>query len=240
MTASKVYEVLLRLQDRFETVPIFLTAEGTWLTGEAVRDLLSVDAEIRRLAGLSSRVGPAERTKIDAEKLRLSRERYAPQLQNLDRGQQAKEAQPLFVAPDPSVGSLVSGQERRAWLGRQLHPTIDVAFPVIHGTHGEDGSIQGLCELADLPYVGAGVVASAVGMDKIVSKLVFRGAGLPVVEGIGVTRRELLEDEAAIIQAIERKLSYPVVVKPAMAGSSIGIGVAHDAGEVLSLAKRAM
>lgn len=240
MTASKVYEVLLRLQDQFETVPIFLTAEGTWLAGEAVRDLLSVDAEIRRLADLSSRVGPAERAEIDAEKLRLSKERYAPQLQNLDRGQQAKEAQPLFLAPDPSVSSLVSGQERRAWLGRQLHPTIDVAFPVIHGTHGEDGSIQGLCELADLPYVGAGVVASAVGMDKIVSKLVFRGAGLPVVEGIAFTRRQILEDDAAVLKALESQLQYPVIVKPAMAGSSIGIAMASDAAGALVALRTAM
>ena len=240
LTASKVYEVLLSLQDRFETLPIFLTAEGTWLTGEAVRELLTVDAEIRKLAERDIIAEPAERAKLDAEKLRLNRERYAPQLENLDRGVSAMGAEPLFLAPDPSVGGLMPQQERKGWLRKQVHPTIDVAFPVIHGTHGEDGTIQGLCELANLPYVGAGVAASAVGMDKIMSKLVFQGAGLPVVEGIGITRRELLEDEAAVVQAIERTLRYPVVVKPAVAGSSVGIGVAHDAGEALSLAKRAM
>lgn len=240
MTASKIYEVLLSLQDRFETLPIFLTAEGAWLTGEAVRDLLAVDAEIRRLAERSVMAGPAERTKLDAEKLRLNRERYTPQLDNLDRGPHATGVEPLFLAPDPSVGALVPQQERKGWLRKQLHLTIDVAFPVIHGTHGEDGTIQGLFELADLPYVGAGVAASAVGMDKIISKLVFQGAGLPVVEGIGITRRELLEDEAAVVKVVEGRLSYPVVVKPAVAGSSVGIGVAHDAAEALSLAKRAM
>ena len=240
MTASKVYDVLLRMQNQFETMPIFLTAEGTWLVGEAVRDLLSVDAEIRGLADLSAQVGPAERAKIDAEKLRLNKERYAPQLANLDRGPHAKGAQQLFLAPDPSVGSLVSGQERRAWLGRQLHPTIDVAFPVIHGTHGEDGSIQGLCELADLPYVGAGVVASAVGMDKIVSKLVFRGAGLPVVEGMALTRRQILEDDAGALKALESQLQYPVVVKPSVAGSSIGIAMAKDGAEALTAMRTSM
>ncbi|CBE69351.1 MAG: D-alanine--D-alanine ligase [Candidatus Methylomirabilis oxygeniifera] len=240
MTAGKVYEVLLSLQDRFETLPIFLTAEGTWLTGEAVRDLLMVDAEIRKLAERGAMAGPDERVRLDAEKLRLNRERYAPQLENLDRGVNATGVEPLFLSPDPSVGGLMPQQERKGWLRKTLHPTIDVAFPVIHGTHGEDGTIQGLCELANLPYVGAGVAASAVGMDKIISKLVFQGAGLPVVEGIGVTRRELLEDEAAVVQALERILSYPVVVKPAVAGSSVGIGVAHDAVEALSLAKRAM
>ncbi len=240
MTAGKVYEVLLSLQDRFETLPIFLTAEGTWLTGEAVRDLLTVDAEIRKLAERGAMAGPDERVKLDAEKLRLNRERYAPQLENLDRGPSATGVEPLFLSPDPSVGGLMPQQERKGWLRKTLHPTIDVAFPVIHGTHGEDGTIQGLCELANLPYVGAGVAASAVGMDKIISKLVFQGAGLPVVEGIGITRRELLEDEAAVVQTLERTLSYPVVIKPAVAGSSVGIGVAHDAAEALSLAKRAM
>ncbi|WP_337287911.1 D-alanine--D-alanine ligase family protein [Candidatus Methylomirabilis sp.] len=240
MTAGKVYEVLLSLQDRFETLPIFLTAEGTWLTGEAVRDLLTVDAEIRKLAERGAMAGPDERVRLDAEKLRLNRERYAPQIENLDRGVNATGVEPLFLSPDPSVGGLMPQQERKGWLRKTLHPTIDVAFPVIHGTHGEDGTIQGLCELADLPYVGAGVAASAVGMDKMISKLVFQGAGLPVVEGIGITRRELLEDEAAVVKAIEHRLSYPVVVKPAVAGSSVGIGVAHDATEALSLAKRAM
>lgn len=240
MTAGKVYEVLLSLQDRFETLPIFLTAEGTWLTGEAVRDLLTVDAEIRKLAEHGAMAEPDERVKLDAEKLRLNRERYAPQLENLDRGLSATGVEPLFLSPDPSVGGLMPQQERKGWLRKTLHPTIDVAFPVIHGTHGEDGTIQGLCELANLPYVGAGVAASAVGMDKIMSKLVFQGAGLPVVEGIGVTRRELLEDEAAVVQALERTLSYPVVVKPAVAGSSVGIGVAHNSVEALSLAQRAM
>jgi D-alanine-D-alanine ligase len=240
MTASKVYEVLYSLRDRFETLPIFLTAEGTWLTGEAVRDLLSVDAEIRKLAERGVMGGPADRAALDAEKLRLNRERYAPQLENLDRGLNATGVEPLFLAPDPSIGTLVPQQERKGWLRKQLHPTIDLVFPVIHGTHGEDGTIQGLCELADLPYVGAGVAASAVGMDKIISKFVLKGAGLPVVEGIGVTRRELLADEAAVVQAFERTLRYPVVIKPAVAGSSVGIGVAHDAAEALSLAKRAI
>ncbi|PWB78884.1 MAG: hypothetical protein C3F08_07845 [Candidatus Methylomirabilota bacterium] len=240
MTAGKVYEVLRALQNRFETLPIFLTAEGTWLTGEAVRDLLTVDVGIRTLAERGAAAEPDERARLDAEKLRLNRERFAPQLENLDRGMSATGIEPLFIAPDPSVGGLMPQQERKGWLRKQAHPAIDLAFPVIHGTHGEDGTIQGLCELADLPYVGAGVAASAVGMDKLLSKLVFQGAGLPVVEWIGITRRELLEDEAAVVQSLERTLGYPVVVKPAVAGSSVGIGVAHDAVEMLNLAKRAM
>jgi D-alanine-D-alanine ligase len=240
MTASKVYEVLLKLRDQFETFPIFLAADGTWLSGEAVRELLSVDAEIRSLAEHGSQVGSPERARIDAEKLRLNREKYTPQLANLDRGPQAAGVELLFLAPDPSVHSLVPREERRAWLRKQPHPKIDVAFPVIHGTHGEDGTIQGLFELADLPYIGAGVVASAVGMDKIISKLVFRGAGLPTVEGIAITRRQLLEDEAAVLRAIEIQLEYPLVVKPAVAGSSVGIGLARAADEVVGALRQAM
>lgn len=240
MTASKVYEILRRMQDRFETLPIFLAADGSWLVGEGVRDLLSMDSELRGLAELGAHAGPEERAKIDAERLRLNKERYAPQLENLDRGLRAAGVEPLFLAPDPSIRSLVPRLERSGWLRRKLHPQVDVAFPVVHGTHGEDGTIQGLCELADLPYVGAGVLASAVGMDKVVSKLVFRGAGLPTVEGLAFTRRQLLEDEAAVIRAVEARIEYPVVVKPAVAGSSIGIGLAQDGKDALKALRRAI
>ncbi len=240
MTASKVYEVLRTLRDRFETLPVFIAADGTWLVGEAVQDLLVVDAEIRKLAARSQDTGPGDRTRIDEEKLRLNRERYLPQLVNLDRGVHARGAEPLVLAPDPSVRVLVPPPERRAWLRGRLRPRFDVAFPVIHGTHGEDGTIQGLCELADLPYVGAGVVASGVGMDKAVSKLVFHGAGLPVVEWSVVTRRQVLEDESRVVKTVERELGFPLVVKPAVGGSSIGIGMARDAEEALSALRQAI
>ena len=209
MTASKVYEVLLTLQDRFETVPIFLTSQGAWLSGGAVRDLLSVDAEIRRLAEIGSRVGASERSRVDAEKLRLNKERYAPQLENLDRGSHATGAEPLFLAPDPSVHGLVPVRERRSWFRTQLHPKIDVAFPVIHGTHGEDGTIQGLCELADLPYIGAGVAASAVGMDKIISKKVFLADSLPTPEFECVNMAAYVADPSAESAYLLNALGVP-------------------------------
>jgi D-alanine-D-alanine ligase len=240
MTASKVYEVLRGMRDRFETLPIFIAADGSWVVGEAVEDLLSVDAELRRLAGPAAGADQGEKARIDAERSRLNRERYAPQVQNLDRGAGAAAAESLFLSPDPTVRTLVSPPDRRAWFRRGLSLRIDVAFPVIHGTHGEDGTIQGLCELADLPYVGAGVVASAVGMDKVVSKLVFRGAGLPTVEGLAFTRRQVLEDEASLLQAVAARLGYPVVVKPAVAGSSVGIGMARDPEEALPALRKAV
>jgi D-alanine-D-alanine ligase len=106
------------------------------------------------------------------------------------------------------------------------HPGIDVVFPVLHGTFGEDGTMQGLLELAGLPYVGAGVLASAVSMDKEMMKRVCTERMLPIVEYVSVTR-----DCRNIVDAC-RSLAFPVFVKPANLGSSVGISKAHDAAEL--------
>jgi D-alanine-D-alanine ligase len=108
------------------------------------------------------------------------------------------------------------------------HPGIDVVFPVLHGTFGEDGTMQGLLELAGLPYVGAGVMASAVSMDKEMMKRVCKERMLPIVEYATVTR-----DCANVVDAC-RALPFPLFVKPANLGSSVGISKAHDAGELLT------
>lgn len=100
---------------------------------------------------------------------------------------------------------------------------LDVALPLVHGTYGEDGTLQGLLELADIPYVGSGVVGSAVGMDKVIMKAVFRGIGLPVVDYCWVRRDEWKDKREAVIERIERQIAYPLFVKPANLGSSIGI-----------------
>src|SRR4249920_443156 len=100
---------------------------------------------------------------------------------------------------------------------------LDAIFPVLHGPLGEDGTIQGLLELANLPYVGSGVLASAVGMDKLLMKTVFRAHGLQVPEWIGVTRREWLADPGGVADRVTAALQYPVFVKPANMGSSVGI-----------------
>ena len=105
---------------------------------------------------------------------------------------------------------------------------LDVIFPVLHGPYGEDGTIQGLLELANVPYVGAGVLASAVGMDKGMMKVVFAAHGLPVCAYTVVRRGDWLADRATVIETIERELSYPVFVKPANLGSSVGISKAKD------------
>jgi D-alanine-D-alanine ligase len=108
------------------------------------------------------------------------------------------------------------------------HPDIDVIFPVLHGTFGEDGTVQGLFELADLPYVGAGVLASSVSMDKEMMKRLFAAAGLPVAEWVTVYRGD------TDVSPIEAALQYPMFVKPANLGSSVGISKAHDREELVN------
>lgn len=100
---------------------------------------------------------------------------------------------------------------------------LDVVFPALHGTHGEDGTLQGLLELADIPYVGCGVLASAIANDKIMTKTVLRQQGIPVVEDVAVSRGDWLDDRDGMVKQITERLPYPLFVKPATLGSSIGV-----------------
>ena len=129
--------------------------------------------------------------------------------------------------PDGSTleigGPPAAGEKLPANLG-----SVDVVFPVLHGPYGEDGTIQGMLELAGVPYVGSGVLGSAVGMDKITMKKVFAHHGLPQVEWVGLTRKEWRDGPEAKIREIEITLGYPCFVKPANLGSSVGIGRAED------------
>lgn len=103
------------------------------------------------------------------------------------------------------------------------YDALDVAFPVIHGSYGEDGTLQGLLEMANVPYVGCGVLGSALGMDKEKMKMIFRAVGLPVVNFLAYRRHEWKRSPATIMRTIEQNLTYPYFVKPANQGSSIGI-----------------
>ena len=105
---------------------------------------------------------------------------------------------------------------------------LDCVIPVMHGLHGEDGTLQGLLELADIPYTSTGVVGSAAGMDKIIMKNVFRGGGIPVLNDVAVLRSEWQKDPQGVIGQVEKSLPYPVFVKPANLGSSIGVSRADD------------
>jgi len=111
-------------------------------------------------------------------------------------------------------------------------PSLDVVFPVLHGTFGEDGTVQGLLELADVPYVGAGVLASATGMDKDVMKRLFRDAGLPVVPWELILRADWESHPGIVRKRIEKGLRYPLFVKPVNMGSSVGISKVHDRREL--------
>jgi D-alanine-D-alanine ligase len=110
--------------------------------------------------------------------------------------------------------------------------SVDVVFPVLHGPYGEDGTIQGMLELAGIPYVGSGVLASAVGMDKPTMKKIFAHHGLPQVEWLGLTSKEWRTDESSWLKEIETYLGYPCFVKPANLGSSVGINKATDTDEL--------
>ncbi len=114
----------------------------------------------------------------------------------------------------------------------QAQLKIDIVFPVLHGTHGEDGIIQGALESAGIPYVGAGVAASAVGMDKAMMKALFVQAGLPVAPYLWFYRSNWKTNRQKIIDQIEASLPYPVFVKPVSLGSSVGIHKVHDRGEL--------
>lgn len=127
----------------------------------------------------------------------------------------------------PEAGSRALYKQGR--FGMKAIEMIDVAAIAMHGMHGEDGTLQGFLELADIPYTSAGVTGSAVGMDKIVMKAAFKGLGIPVLDCIYFERTEYEKDAQAIIARAEAAMSYPMIVKPANLGSSIGITKAKDA-----------
>ena len=133
-----------------------------------------------------------------------------------------------ILVPEPGRRGLVSAKD----LTNET-AALDVIFPLVHGVYGEDGTIQGLLELANIPYVGAGVLASAVGMDKIVQKELFVNAGLPVPKYLWFLSREFADRPRRVVSRIERTLRYPLFVKPANTGSSVGISKAHTREELI-------
>jgi D-alanine-D-alanine ligase len=131
-----------------------------------------------------------------------------------------------FLAPEPQRQALVS-------VNGENDSKLDVVFPVIHGTYGEDGTLQGLLELANIPYVGAGVLGSAVGMDKIIQKQLYAQAGIPIAKYVWFHSSELVASPKKVVAAVEKNLKYPVFTKPANTGSSVGISKAHNRAELL-------
>ena len=134
---------------------------------------------------------------------------------------------PCLLSPDTRHhGLIVKPLARR--FSKSLVQRIDVAFPALHGTHGEDGSLQGLLELADIPYVGYATLGSALTNDKAMTKMVLRQAGVPVLEDFVFTRESWLNQPDQVLEAIQQNLAFPLFIKPATLGSSIGISRADS------------
>lgn len=196
------------------------------------------------LASAASVMGAIDRDKYDVVPIGITRQgawiTAGDPLRALREGATA-ETTALALVPTPGSRELLRlADDDAGEAGRRLG-RIDVVFPVLHGPMGEDGTIQGLLEIADVPYVGSGVLASAVGMDKDVMKRLFRQHGLPVARYEKVLRWEWERDPDATLLALEARFGYPCFVKPANMGSSVGVTKAHDREELragLELAAR--
>jgi len=198
-------------KEKYMVVPIGITKDGRWLTAEHAENLLEGKPihEPRHL-----RAGDPETT---------------PAAAVLARGES------VVMPPEPiRENGLVPFQTDATHLRRASDRAInvDVIFPVLHGTFGEDGTIQGLLELADIPYVGAGVLGSAAGMDKDIMKSLFIAAGIPIVNHVTILRSAWENKPKSVQKLVEKKLKYPVFVKPANLGSSVGISKAHNRKEL--------
>lgn len=204
LSAASVLNAIDR--SKYEVVPIGITKDGQWLTASHAERLLA---------------GPTQPEKH----LRAGDPAATPGAAVLAGGEA------MIVPPVPSADSLVPFSTPAASnAAPSIH--VDVVFPVLHGTFGEDGTIQGLLELADIPYVGAGVLGSAAGMDKDVMKKLFFAAGLPMVKHVTVLRTDWESAPRKVYRALESKLKYPFFVKPANLGSSVGISKVHDRSEL--------
>ena len=145
-----------------------------------------------------------------------------------------KDGQAVALPGDPTAGGLVPLEDGPALLGR-----VDVVFPVLHGPYGEDGTLQGLLELAGVPYVGSGVLASAAAMDKSVARVLLAGAGIAVTPAVTVRAARWAADRDGVVDEV-RALGLPVFVKPARGGSSIGISKVRDLAELPAAVEQAL
>src|SRR5579863_7277523 len=141
----------------------------------------------------------------------------------------AEQTTAVTFTGDPSLRRLIPMQGNEP-LGEK--GALDVIFPVLHGTYGEDGTLQGMLEMANVPYVGCGVLGAALGMDKEKMKMIFQALGLPIVDYLVYRRSQWERSPETILDAIEQRLAYPCFVKPVNLGSSVGISKAHDRGEL--------
>src|SRR3974390_2596945 len=209
LSAASVLNAIDR--EKYEVVPIGITKDGRWLTAEHAENLLTgkLVLEPRNL-----RAGDPQNTEPAAVLARGEAAVVPPEPVHRHSGLMPfqTDASPMRRASDRAIN-------------------VDVIFPVLHGTFGEDGTIQGLLDLADIPYVGAGVLGSAAGMDKDIMKSLFIAAGLPIVKHVTILRRDWEKDPKRVERQVAR-LKYPVFVKPANLGSSVGISKARKKKEL--------
>ena len=196
---------------RYEPVPIRIDKDGRWSIAEKPPTAMSAGDVIEQ-----ARLDAAKPASVDRE-VHLVARPSGETILSIERGQQN----------NPVAPAMVTGSN------------LDVIFPVLHGPYGEDGTIQGLLELANVPYVGAGVLASSLGMDKALMKVVFSARGLPVCDYRVVIRHHWDHRRDILLSELESALHFPMFVKPANLGSSVGISKAKDRaslGDAIDLA----
>lgn len=203
-------------QDRYEIVPIGIDKQGRWLVGGD--PLLALEqAADSRLLNYEPRPGVVHSTlPLHTSSGRLPDE--------------TAHAHPSYTAQAAESDAPLARSQAQA----ETTPLqqLDVIVPVLHGMYGEDGALQGLLEIADVPYVGCGVLAASVGMDKGVMKAAFAAAGLPQVPYLLVRRRDWEQQREAVLAQVEASLHYPVFTKPANAGSSVGVSKCRSRAEL--------
>ncbi len=198
-------------------------------SGEHEVSLASANSVIAHLDRNKYEVVPIGITKSGAWLLGSDPQKLLTAEQGSQENAEAESTTSVTLTGDPNIRRLIPLQS-----GESLRDNgaLDVIFPVMHGTTGEDGALQGLLEMANVPYVGCGVLGSALGMDKEKMKMIFQNIGLPIVDYLVYRRHEWERSPETILDAIEQRLGYPNFVKPVNLGSSVGVNKAHNRAEL--------
>lgn len=210
LSAASVLKAIDR--KKYDVQLIGIDKSGRWLTAGDAEQLLPA----RTIASAAP----------EARRLRAGDPEATPGAALLEHGEE------VTVPPVPPQTGQDQNSLSRLRASAESSLNVDVIFPVLHGTFGEDGTVQGLFELADIAYVGSGVLGSSAGMDKDVMKRLFIAAKLPIPKHITLLRQEWRRDPDGATQRVEAALRYPVFVKPACLGSSVGISKAHNTAEL--------
>ena len=178
-------------KDKYDVVPIYISKQGKWYTGNALLDIQNYRNTTELLAQVEE------------------------------------------IYMEPTFGDYNIYKKKRSLFGSSILKHLDVVIPVLHGSNGEDGIFEGVLETIGIPYAGCCTLSSANGMDKITMKMILKSCGIPVVDYVWFTDKEWFARRNEIIDQIEREIGYPVIVKPANLGSSVGIGRARNREELI-------